>query len=197
MKEKKPSEEQNFLKELTYKSFENNLIDIYKKRAFDFVEKAKMIDYMMKHRKMPIEKIAKQMGVEKSELYRIRSILKANDKIFSYVLDGKISSERVSEIIFRLKDKDLEKVEDIVREVVDKKLKTNEMEHLIAEKNNPVTIGNHLKVMLLEANRQLSSFLSNPDRLKAIDVKKKFEIVKEINQINEKLEELKKKLKWP
>ncbi|MBU1235106.1 MAG: hypothetical protein KKC77_19635 [Proteobacteria bacterium] len=177
---------------LLAQAFTNELLLEFKRKNFDYLQKARMIKYLVDEKKISLYKLAQELGISKQEVLKINMLNKVSDKIIGLIVEGKIQASMVADICYRLKD--WSKLEIVIDETIKEKPTWKETHKTLSQLNNPESLGNHIKTALLEFNQELSDFLSNPLKFKAIDVKKRFEIVTETKTLIKKLEQLKKLL---
>jgi len=173
--------------DLINKCFFNQLVDIFKKNNFDYIEKAMMIDYILnlEREKLGIKEknknnegriadiVAKKIGLSgRKELYRIRKILDANNNTIEKLESGKISGDKVSRIVYNLKDKTKEDI--IVNKAIEENLSSNQIEKIVAEENDIKKVSVHLISDLNNVIRILERYdkdtLKDVSKIKIIEI---------------------------
>jgi len=173
------------MKQMVEKAFMNELIIEMKRKSFDYFEKAIMIDHLIKEvsktkeygcdKGRVADYVARTIGVTRKELYRIKSVLKANKQTKQLLINGAISGDKVSRILYNLKDKSKE--DEVVMMAIQQQLNSNMLEKEISEINCPTKIGDHVIRDIEKFNSFLDRYCMKVDKLEGKHKVKLIEIV--------------------
>jgi len=116
-----------------------------KKYELTMTERAEAIQkYMDTTGKTPIE-VAKEMNVTKKEIYRTLTLLKCPEEVKTMIADDRIADDKVSRVIYNLKDKSDEAITEAVKVVAGKKSNSVQVEQEMSELNNKHKIAIHFR----------------------------------------------------
>ena len=182
------------------KAVENTLIIEIKKKNFDFVERAELIQHLIdvEKKKLGTKKckgngeewivniVADKLGISRAQLYRTRSILNANDKTRKLMDSGIISGDKVGKILYNLKDKNKENT--IVKKAISEDLTTGEIEREISEENDPSKILEHIAADIRKFHKDVIKMRTKLDKLTGND---KIKLVRLITKAISDMEKIK------
>jgi uncharacterized protein YoaH (UPF0181 family) len=100
--------------------------------------------------------VAKRLGVTPKELFRIMCVLRANARTKALMAEGVISGDKVSRVLYNLKD--ASKEDEMIDRVIGEGTNTTATERLVAEKNDPVSIIRHVQADVRKAMTLLSRY---------------------------------------
>lgn len=190
-------------------------VDVFKKPDFDVFEKAQIIEELVKSRRLKcpkcaskvlkfgkatspnggrnqwcvdcsgvVEVIAGELGVSRKVLYEYMKILGASDYTKELVKSGKVSSEKAMIVLSNLKDQ--KKADEVIKNCVDCNLNSRDIEHLVAEINNPRSVVGHgLRFINVAANDLRRALFKLP-----AGSSKNEEVMKSINICKKLIDEL-------
>jgi len=117
-----------------------------KKYSLTMIERAQTIkEYMDSTNKTPME-VAEEMNVTKKEIYRTLGLLKCPEEVKALIDEEKIGDDKVSRVIYNLKDKSEENIIKAVKEIINmKKTNTTQVEQLVSEMNDKQKIAKHYR----------------------------------------------------
>jgi len=162
--------------------------DIHRKKyKLTTIERAEAIQkYMELNNKTPSQ-VAEEMNVTKKEIYRTLGILKAPQNVLRMMENGVITGDKVSRIIYNLKDKSDESINKAVEEVIERNLNSIGIEKLIAEKNNNNKIAEHYRGIIRLLHLEISKI---ENQLDVLDKKSLIMIGIDTNTLIDNLEKL-------
>ncbi len=129
------------------------------------VERAQTIrQYMDRTNKNAVE-VATEMNVSKKEIYRTLGLLKCSKIVIDMIENGFISGDKVSRVIYNLKDKSDDNIEKAVNDAINKKLNSVQIERMVSELNNNDKIAEHFRKVLRLAHLQINKIETEIEKL--------------------------------
>jgi hypothetical protein len=161
--------------ELIEKTYQNQLIIELKKSNYDYYERAEMIKYLLTEEKKRCKYgdghvsdiVAKRLGVERKELYRTMTILSANTKTKALIRDGKISADKVTHILYNLKDKTKE--DEMISRAIGENLNIVQAQRAVAEINDARSVVKHFHSDIVKFCDNLKRYEQLIDKMKDTD----------------------------
>jgi len=175
---------------IMYKVFKNELKSIFGREKYDMLERAKLIDNyfrLCKENNISVRQVTRELGVDRSTLYRTRSLLKIPESHIMQLRNSGLEYEQIARILCNTKTK--KEQDEVFKRSIAEKMTGKESCSLIAEIHDPQKVAKHFNRILLSFDRELQKFENklHPD----IDFSR---VILKIESIESKLTELKIKI---
>jgi predicted HTH domain antitoxin len=186
---KKISNKENTLQQ---KIIQNQIIDTFKKQELNPFEKSILLNqYVNNQRKTCptcgpnyntlnkkhsgknvwceqcskiISKLSEEINVSKTTLYETLRLKNVNEKTLQKIKENKISINKAARLIGKLSDKNLPMENELINEIINNDLDTEEITQLTQQINNNKTNMNYPLIHLTKANKHIKIAIKQLDK---------------------------------
>jgi len=129
------------------------------------VERANAIQMYMDTTGKTAMAVAEEMNVTKKEIYRTLGLLKCPMVVMDMIENGFISGDKVSRVIYNLKDKSDDSIKKAVDEAINKNLNSAQIEGMVSEINDNSKIAEHFRKVLRAIHLQIHKVETQIEKL--------------------------------